>query len=68
MLTAVLSRVALLGVIDATDFRTAFAPYVMPGVGFLVVFILLGCWLLATVIVERAQSRTSDAPDAVSTA
>ena len=40
-------------------FAIVFVPYVMPSVGFLLVFILLGCSLLATVIGELTQRRSS---------
>jgi hypothetical protein len=50
MLTAVLSRVGLVALVDASSWPAANATaYLLPGVDFLLVFVVLGCWILATV-------------------
>jgi hypothetical protein len=65
MLIAALSRITLLGMIDATAFKAArYGSYILPGVDFFVVFLLIGWWVLATVTrdaVRRRRARpTSD--------
>ncbi len=48
MLTAVASRVGLVALIDATSYPASrVGVYILPGVAFLVAFVVLGCWLLA---------------------
>jgi hypothetical protein len=49
MLTAVLSRVGLVALVDATSWPVDNATvYLLPGVDFLLVFVILGCWIGAT--------------------
>jgi hypothetical protein len=66
MLTAVVSRVVLLGVIDATSFAARGGAYIIPAVDFLLVFLVLGVWSLVTVARTRwtAQSAPASSEDA----
>jgi hypothetical protein len=60
MLTAVAARVAFVALIDATSYPAWWiGAYILPGVAFLVVFVVLGCWLLATSVRD---TRTARAP------
>jgi hypothetical protein len=58
MVVAVLSRLVLLAIVDATAFIAArYGTYVLPGVDFLVVSLVVGWWLLATVVNDTIQRR-----------
>ena len=51
MLTAVAARIALLAVTDGLSFPAATNPvYQLSGVSFLLAFLVLGCWSLASVL------------------
>jgi hypothetical protein len=64
MLVAAASRVVLLGLIDATAFVAArWGAYIVPGVDFLLVFLVAGWWLLATVIVDEVRRRRAAKSD-----
>lgn len=63
MLVTVLVRIVLLALIDATAWPAAGQlNYILPATDFLVLFVLLGCWLLATVVRERRVSPAAAAP------
>jgi hypothetical protein len=62
MLVAVLSRVGLVALVDATSFESSRSHYVLPGVDFLLLFVIAGCWLLATVVRDTTR-RGAAAPD-----
>ena len=65
MLVAVLSRLALLAVVDATAFRAAtYGAYPLPAVGFLVVFLVTGWWLLGACVADRWPGRGSSVDEA----
>ena len=50
-LVATLSRVVLVALIGATAYRAAGATsYILPGTDFLVLFVFLGCWTLASIV------------------
>ena len=54
-LVATLSRVVLVALIDATVYPAAGATnYILPGTDFLVLFVFLGCWTLASVVRARS--------------
>ena len=64
MLVAAASRVVLLGLIDATAFVAArWGAYIVPGVDFLLVFLVAGWWLLATVVVDDVRRRRAAESD-----
>jgi hypothetical protein len=69
MLVAILSRLTLLAVVNATAFRVAdYGTYILPGVDFFLVFLVVGCWLLVGTCTETFRrwrsERTSGDTDA----
>jgi hypothetical protein len=48
LLVATLTRVAMLALIDATSWPSGQQNYVLPGTDYLVLFVLIGGWLLVT--------------------
>jgi hypothetical protein len=73
MLVAILSRLIVLALVNATAFHTAdYGTYILPGVDFFLVFLVVGWWQLVGICTEmlrhRRNERTSgdtDAPDNV---
>lgn len=62
-LVAVASRVVLLAVIDMTAFKAStWAMYILPGVEFLLVALVIGWWLLASAVTEAWRRRPAGAP------
>jgi hypothetical protein len=58
VLLALLSRLVLLALVDATAFDAARAgTYILPGVDFLVVVLVVGWWMLATVVRDLVRLR-----------
>jgi hypothetical protein len=58
MLVALLSRLVMLAVVDATAFEAArVGVYILPGVDFLVVVLVVGWWMLATVVRDEVRLR-----------
>jgi hypothetical protein len=58
MLVALLSRLVLLAVVDATAFEAVrVSVYILPGVDFLVVALVVGWWMLATVVWDEVRLR-----------
>jgi hypothetical protein len=63
MLVATLSRLMLLALVDATAFRTAdYGTYILPGVDFLLVFLVVGWWLLVRIGMETFRHRRGEQP------
>jgi hypothetical protein len=61
MVVALLSRLVLLALVDATSFIAArYGTYIIPGIDFLVVALVVGWWLLATVVVDEVRRRRGD--------
>jgi hypothetical protein len=61
MLVAILSRLIVLAVVDATAFRAAdYGTYILPGVDFFLVFLVVGCWLLVSICMETVRRRRSE--------
>ena len=57
MLAAVLARIAFVALIDASAYPAATSgAYLLPGVGFYGLFVILGTWLLAAVVRDRMRA------------
>jgi hypothetical protein len=61
MLVAILSRLTLLALVNATAFLVAdYGTYILPGVDFFLVFLVVGWWLLVGIGTETFRRRRSE--------
>lgn len=63
MAVGLLSRLGLLTLVHATAFVAArYGTYILPGVDFLVVTVVVGCWLTGTIVADAARRRRASPP------